>query len=207
MIQLANEYSLGWRPILGKKQEIINAAYNLFCDKGYHLSVSELAKAVEIKTPSLYSHFETKDQIIELMIREEIEHYFCHLEEKILQIEHLRCSEAMKSLYFFVVEYFSDYKRLRFWRSIPLIPNEHLKTVCSQLIAEKDSVYTQKMKLCFTQGIESGEIKAGTTESALYLYLCMIQGVMDGMLLYPKGPGENVFAIKVFDAYWEGIKG
>ncbi len=113
----------------------------------------------------------------------------------------------MKSLYFFVVEYFSDYKRLRFWRSIPLIPNEHLKTVCSQLIAIKDNIYTHKMKLCFAKGIDSGEIKAGTTESALYLYLCMIQGVMDGMLLYPKGPGENVFAIKVFDAYWEGIKG
>jgi AcrR family transcriptional regulator len=192
---------------LGKKQEIINAAYNLFCEKGYHLSVSELANAVGIKTPSLYSHYETKDQIIELMIREEIERYFGYLEEKIIQIEHLRCSEAMKRLYFFVVEYFSDYKRLRFWRSIPLIPNEHLKSACSQLIAEKDSIYTQKMKFCFTKGIESGEIKAGTTESALYLYLCMIQGVMDGMLLYPKSPGENVFAIKVFDAYWEGIKG
>ncbi|MEL7656267.1 MAG: helix-turn-helix domain-containing protein [Bacillota bacterium] len=192
---------------MGKKQEIINAAFNLFCEKGYHLSVSELANAVGIKTPSLYSHYETKDQIIELMIREEIERYFSCLEEKINQIEHLRCSEAMKSLYFFVVEYFSDYKRLRFWRSIPLIPNEHLKTVCSQLIAEKDSIYTQQMKLCFTKGIESGEIRPDVSESALYLYLCMIQGVMDGMLLYPKRPGENIFAVKVFDAYWDGLKG
>lgn len=192
---------------MGRKQDIINEAYNLFCEKGYHLSVSELANAVGIKTPSLYSHYETKDQIIELMIREEIERYYNCLEETLIQIEHLRCSEVMKSLYFFVVEYFSDYKRLCFWRSVPLIPNEHLKTVCSQLIAEKDSIYTKKMKLRFTQGIESGEIKAGTTENALYLYLCMIQGVMDGMLLYPKGSGENAFAIKVFDAYWEGIKG
>lgn len=190
---------------MGKKQEIINGAYSLFCEKGYHLSVSELAGAVGIKTPSLYSHYETKDQIIELMIREEIERYFGCLEEKIIQIEPLKCSEAMKSLYYFVVEYFSDYKRLRFWRSIPLIPNEHLRTVCSQLIAEKDSIYTQQVKRCFAKGIESGEIKEGVTESALYLYLCMIQGVMDGMLLYPKGPGENVFAIKVFEAYWNGI--
>ncbi len=73
---------------MGKKQEIINAAYSLFCEKGYLLSVSELASTVGIKTASLYSHYNSKDQIIELMVREEIEHYFGCLEEKIIQIEH-----------------------------------------------------------------------------------------------------------------------
>jgi AcrR family transcriptional regulator len=190
---------------MSKKQEIIDAAYTLFCEKGYHLSVSELADAVGIKTPSLYSHFGSKDQIIELMIRGEIDRYFACLEQQMILTEKQKCHDALKSLYSFVIDYFSDYMRLRFWRSIPLIPNEYLKTTCSRWIAEKDSLYTQQMNQCFAAGIEEGEIKPEVSDSALYLYLCMIQGVMDGMLLYPKGAGENTFAMKVFEAYWCGI--
>lgn len=191
---------------MGKKDEIIEAAYDLFCQKGYHLSVSELAGAVGIKTASLYSHYASKDQIIELMIREEINHYFGCLQKKMLHNDALKCTDAMRNLYFFVVDYFSDYNRLRFWRSIPLIPNDHLKTVCSRLIAEKDAVYTQKLIQCFEKGIRHAEIRPDVSQSELYLYLCMIQGVMDGMLLFPKGSGENVFSKEVFEAYWNGIK-
>ena len=191
---------------MDKKQEILDAAFELFCTKGYHLSVAELAYAVGIKTPSLYSHFNSKDQILELMIRQEIERYYVCLNEKMMYVENLDCEKAMKSLFDFVLEFFSEYKRLRFWRTLPLIPNENLKNKFSNLIAEQDQIYTQKMKRCFQRGIENREIRSGVTENALYLYLSMIQGVMDGMLLHPKSPAENSFAQKVYAAYWDGIR-
>jgi len=190
---------------LDKKQEILEAAFDLFCAKGYHLSVSELASAVGIKTPSLYSHYTSKDQILELMIRQEIQRYYACLKQTMLHAENLNCKQTMKSLVDFVLEYFSEYKRLRFWRTIPLIPNEYLRNVFSELIADQDSIYTEKMRQCFQRGIENGEIRPNVSESALYLYLSMIQGVMDGMLLYPRNPSENSFAQKVFEAYWDGI--
>lgn len=191
---------------MDKKQEILEAAFELFCEKGYHLSVSELAKAVNLKTPSLYSHFDSKDQILELMIREEIHRYSGCLEERMLQAEHLNCKEAMKSIYTFVIEYFSENKRLRLWRTIPLIPNEQLKNTCGRLIAEKDSAFGRKMRLCFAKGLERGEIRSDVSDSALDLYLCMVQGVLDGMLLYPRGSAKNAFAEEVFEAYWDGIR-
>lgn len=190
---------------MDKKQEIIEAAFELFCVKGYHLAVSELAKAVAIKTPSLYSHFSSKDQILEIMIQQEINHYFNCLESEMMKAERLNCKEAMKSLLFFVLDYFGEYKRLRFWRTIPLIPNEQLRKTCSMLIAEKDHRYNQRMQECFAKGIENGEIKPEVSQSAFQLYFYMIQGVLDGMLLYPKAKGENVLAMNVFKAYWDGI--
>lgn len=190
---------------MDKKQEIIEAAFELFCAKGYHLAVSELAKAVAIKTPSLYSHFSSKDQILEIMIQQEINHYFSCLESEMMKAERLNCKDAMKSLLYFVMDYFGEYKRLRFWRTIPLIPNEQLKKTCSLLIAEKDRRYNQQMQECFTKGIENGEIKPEVSQSAFHLYFYMIQGVLDGMLLYPKAKGENTLAMNVFKAYWDGI--
>lgn len=61
---------------MDKKQEILMAAFDIFCKKGYWLTVAELAGAVKIKTPSLYSHFASKDEIIELVVRDEIERYY-----------------------------------------------------------------------------------------------------------------------------------
>ena len=84
---------------MDKKQEILMAAFDIFCEKGYHLSVAELAGAVKIKTPSLYSHFASKDEIIELVVRDEIERYYAYLHEWMLKIEGLYCKEAMKNLY------------------------------------------------------------------------------------------------------------
>jgi hypothetical protein len=37
------------------------------------------------------------------------------------------------------------------------------------------------------------------------LYLYRIQGLLDEILLYLKGSGENVFLLKVVEAYWDGI--
>lgn len=188
------------------KQQIIEAAYKLFCEKGYHLSMAELANAVGIKTPSLYSHFSGKEQILELVIEKELLQYFSCLDAKLLSAESMSCKEAMKSIFAFVIEYFSDLSRLRFWRTIPLISNEQLRVRCGRLIEDKDKGCNERMRKCFINGINNGELRQGISESALSLYLVMTQGVLDGMLLYPKAKGENGLAIEVFDAYWEGVR-
>lgn len=191
---------------MNKKQEILAAAFDLFCERGYQLSMSELAGAVGIKTPSLYSHFSGKDEIVEQMIREEVFRYFERLDEKMRGAEHMRCADAMKSLFFFAIQYFSEYKRLRFWRTIPLISNEPLREKCALLIAENDRVYNERMRQCFLKGVKNGELRPEASEGALYLYLAMIQGVLDGMLLFPKNGGEHTLAASVFDAYWSGVR-
>jgi AcrR family transcriptional regulator len=190
---------------LDKKQEIIKAAYELFCEKGYHLSLSEIANAVGIKTPSLYSHFSNKDEILDLMIQEEIYQYYRFLEEKIIEIEPMNIKDAMKNLFIFFIDYFSEYKRLRFWRTIPLLPNEQLRNTSSNLIKEKDKKYKQQLLAYFMKGVYEGEINPDVTESTLHLYLCMIQGVLDAMLLYPNDFEDNILPEEVFEAYWEGI--
>lgn len=190
---------------MDKKQEIIAAAFELFCENGYHLSLSEIANAVGIKTPSLYSHFKSKDDILELMIHEEIYRYYQFLEEKLIDIEPMNIKDAMKSLFEFFMDYFSEYKRLRFWRTIPLLPNEQLRNTSSHLINEKDSQCKQKLLAYFQKGVRDGDLKPDVTESSLHLYLCMIQGVLDAMLLYPNDYKDNIFAERVLEAYWDGI--
>lgn len=190
---------------MDKKQEIIDAAFELFGQKGYHLSLADLARQVGIKTPSLYSHFESKDQLLGLMIHEEIHRYYSYLDDKLGQLNGLKCKEALKNLFFIIMEYFCEYERLRFWRAIPLIPNEHLKNTFTTLIAEQDLNYFQRMQQCFLKGMSAGEIRSSDSGNALHLYLCLIQGVLDAMLLYSNTFNKSDFAARIFDTYWEGI--
>jgi AcrR family transcriptional regulator len=59
-----------------KKQEILKTRFDIYCEKGYHLSVTELASTVNIKTPSPYSHFESKDEIWSCLSADELKQAF-----------------------------------------------------------------------------------------------------------------------------------
>ena len=51
-----------------RKQDILEAALNLACEKGLgSISMSQIAERVHLKKSSLYSHFRSKDELIECM--------------------------------------------------------------------------------------------------------------------------------------------
>lgn len=58
------------------KQEILEAALDLFSVQGFEAtSVSQIADAVGIRKASLYSHFESKQAILDALIQEVLEQY------------------------------------------------------------------------------------------------------------------------------------
>ena len=61
------------------KKEILNAALDLFSTQGYEAtSISQIASAVGIKKASLYSHYESKKEILDLLIQEVLFAYDKH---------------------------------------------------------------------------------------------------------------------------------
>lgn len=192
---------------MDKKQEILDAAYVLFSEKGYGLSMSEISQAVNIKTPSLYSHFNSKDEIIELTIKAEIERCFNTAFEKMSELADLSCEERLKSLFFLAITYYKDSRRLRFWNHISLLQQEQLQNICRLLIENRDSFVMNVVRNCFQKGIDHKEIRKDVTEGSIYLYLSMIQGFLDIMQCHL---GDETFienqASMAWESYWNGIK-
>lgn len=61
------------------KQEILDAALSLFSTQGFEAtSVSEIADAVGLRKASLYSHFASKQEILEALITQVLEQYDKH---------------------------------------------------------------------------------------------------------------------------------
>ena len=62
-----------------KKQKILEAALELFSIQGFEAtSVSQIADAVGIRKASLYSHFESKQAILDALVQEVLEQYEEH---------------------------------------------------------------------------------------------------------------------------------
>jgi hypothetical protein len=98
----------------------------------------------------------------------------------------LKRKNMIKELYYFIIDFFSDYKRLRIWRTIPLIPNEK-RSQLQRLIAEKDMSLTSSSAYFF-KGLENGEISRTRKQCDKVLFL-QIQGILDGCL-NPKNAGK-----------------
>ena len=61
------------------KQEILEAALELFSVQGFEAtSISQIASAVGIRKASLYSHFESKQAILDELVKEVLEQYAAH---------------------------------------------------------------------------------------------------------------------------------
>ena len=62
-----------------KKQKILEAALELFSIQGFEAtSVSQIADAVGIRKASLYSHFESKQAILDALVKNVLEQYAAH---------------------------------------------------------------------------------------------------------------------------------
>ena len=61
------------------KQEILEASLELFSVQGFEAtSISQIASAVGIRKASLYSHFESKQAILDELMQEVLEQYEEH---------------------------------------------------------------------------------------------------------------------------------
>ena len=61
------------------KQEILKASLELFSVQGFEAtSLSQIASAVGIRKASLYSHFESKQAILDALVKDILEQYEAH---------------------------------------------------------------------------------------------------------------------------------
>lgn len=192
---------------MDKKEEILEAMTELFAQKGYNTSMSDISKKVGIKVQSIYSHYESKDQIVYLVLKKEINSKFDFLYKIILESENMNSEKALKNIYLSIIDYFNDYKNLNFWRNISFIQNDLLRIQCRDKISQCVEKSSKGLLIIFQKGVKNGKIKNVNIEGDINLYIAMVAGILDGMLLYHGYSMDmKAYAIKTWDAYWEGIR-
>lgn len=187
-----------------KKKDIINAVTKLFAQKGYMISMSEIANEVGIKVASIYTHFEGKDEIIYLSIEEEINKYYDYLDDLIISLESKSCKEVLEGLLKGILNNYNSRDKIKYWNNIYLINGKIISDKTLDLIDKRTTLYIRSLRQIFENGVKNNEISAPSIDGTLYLYMSMIEGILKGILLRDNVSRDYVPII--WEAYWNGIK-
>lgn len=192
---------------MDKKEEIMHVTYEMFAEKGYNTSMSDIAKAVGIKVPSIYSHFQSKEEIIYLVMNKEIGNYFETLNKKIKSLGDEGCENKLSRIYEWVFEYFDKPEKIRFWKNISLIYQQELKAKCRKLVRNEELKIMKLLTDIFKQGCKEGWITVENIDGEVLLYWTMIQGVLDEELMcYDTDQNAENYKTKIWQAYMAGIR-
>ena len=189
------------------KDKILNAMTDLFSDKGYATSMSDVAGEVGIKVPSIYNHFSGKDEIILECVKREIDFFTLHMKSVYQQMSSKRTEEILQEIFFRYIEYFKVGKRLRFWSNFDLIPDDKLQALCVDEYKKYMENLIFMISTEFQRGIQAGELRSDQNQQYHILYITVLQGVLRGML---KIPGvidkQKDYHVIIWNLLWESIK-
>jgi AcrR family transcriptional regulator len=80
-----------------KKQDVKNAAFMLFARKGYsETSMDDIAKTLNLKKQSLYSHFESKAEIFSEILQEQCSIMANEIGKKLKELSEQPAESLMK---------------------------------------------------------------------------------------------------------------
>lgn len=192
---------------MNTKEDILKIVDDLFSDKGYYLSMAEIAKGVDIKVASIYSHYAGKDEIILLVVESEINRFFHLIFTEIEKMDDISIEDKLRKIFYMYVNYFKQWNRLRFWKNMSLIQNEELRKICGDLVRRKEIDLSKILYAIFKEGKDAKKINCFNLRGMVSLYFVTVKGVMDIMFEYQDSDRNlEFFFDEIWSECWFAIK-
>lgn len=154
------------------KQLIKETALTLFAEKGYDgTALSEIAKAVGIKTPSLYAHFSSKEALFLEVYQDSIQTELREL-SKVAEREELEGEEKLRSLFFVATDFSSSPDEKKFFQRAVFYPPKSL----FEELKEETRTYEQ-----LTDNILRKTLEQIVPESVLIRWMHVFYALLDGL--------------------------
>jgi len=188
---------------MATKAEIKDSAYYCFAHYGYEgTTMQDIAKAVGLKKQSLYSHFQSKEELYLTVLQEQQRKVIGEIKASLVKLRGKPLEDLLKGLFNSYVSIFLDREMLLLWKRTLIYFGSDNKT----LINAGDTMTSpwDMMNDDFYQLLE-GYFRHLNDESSfrtfLISYMLMIQGYLDWMLVM--GHNETAWSA-VWKNYWNG---
>ncbi len=190
------------------KQKILTEALHLFSTYGYDsVSVGQIAKAVGIKAPSLYNHYQSKQAIFDAIVADAAERYDHFTEQLSIHVENANRDisvfsqiteehlvEKVQQLFLYSL-HDETISRLRRMLTIEQFRSPVLAEQYTKRYVDRITAYHAEI---FRSLIEAGEIKCEDPEVLALMYVAPIMtliGVCD------RQPEKESICLKKLDAH------
>ncbi|MBC2328998.1 TetR/AcrR family transcriptional regulator [Listeria swaminathanii] len=154
------------------KKRVKEAALTLFAEKGYDgTALSEIAKAVGIKTPSLYAHFPSKEALFLEIYQDSIQMELTEL-GRAAEREDLIGKEKLQAIFFVATDFSSNPDEKKFFQRAVFYPPKSL----FQELKEETKTYEQ-----LTNGILRETLGEMVSEEVQLRWMHVFYALLDGL--------------------------
>ncbi|WP_308862026.1 TetR/AcrR family transcriptional regulator [Paenibacillus radicis (ex Xue et al. 2023)] len=185
---------------------IKTAALHHFARNGYEgTPLSDIAKEVGIKTPSLYAHFKSKEELFMKLFEDVLLEQSCRTQQL---IDSLKACSVEQTLFRILQDSCDNYllseEKITFIKRVMLFPPAFLQEKIHQKFLETERALTDSLQMIFKKGILEGTVKEEPVEDLIASYLCLMDGSFLQLFYYGKEYFESRLQ-SIWRIYWDGI--
>lgn len=187
-------------------QKIKTAALRLFAHNGYDaVPLSEIAKEVGIKTPSLYAHFRSKDDLFLAVFEDCLAE---HTTRMATLMERLQGRTIEEQLYTVIHDacrsYLLSEEQMTFLKRVMLFPPAPLQETLRERFSASEGQLNGLLTALFTEGMNSGLLRHERPEDLIASFYCLLDGSFIQQFYYKSEDWEQRLDT-VWKIYWKGI--
>jgi AcrR family transcriptional regulator len=164
----------------------------LFTESGYEgVSLSEIAKAVGIKTPSIYAHFSSKEQLFLQLVEETTREEILALTRIVDGLKSDTAEKKLATVYCFFTDLGPISTERAFLKRIIFIPPKQLKErLQHEFLIYEDQLSSLILQILL-EGEQSGEFVHLKNKELMALFLGLTDGLMVQAQLYDREAYEH----------------
>lgn len=194
--------------MLTTRNKLRDTAIRLFGEKGYDgTALSEIAKAVGVKTPAIYAFYANKEDLFITAFKEAMQAYNQFIQElhtsKVRADAKTTLRNVLARQYEFYVE--STETNLFVIRTL-LFPPLFLKQEVEEAFADSDQLLAQVLESIIVQGMEENLIPDQKIQPLVDAFLTLMDGLAMQYFYYGS---KEVFERKLehaFDVFWRSAE-
>ncbi|MGM0883930.1 MAG: TetR/AcrR family transcriptional regulator [Bacillota bacterium] len=166
-------------------ERIKQAAVTMFAEAGYEgTSLSEIANAVGIKTPSIYAHYKSKEQLFLQLIQEVI----AEERQQYMALIQAVQKEPIKQQVYKLFDFFTDLSHLTtgqaFLKRTILMPPRHLRDQLRRDFLRYENELSEGLAAVLRKGAFEGIFDARDEERMIAAFYVCVDGLLVENQLY-----------------------
>lgn len=191
-----------------KKETIKAVSIPLFARNGYEgTSLSQIAKKAGIKPPSIYAHFDGKEDlflsVFEDVLWEDVQYVKQLLEKQTdLSVEE-KLYQILWGIFHF---YLQNEEKAVFLKRVMLFPPSFLeKGELHKRFMASEQALSEILRSIFNEGMAKGIIRQHEVEDLIASFYCLVDGLFMQFYYYGKDEAERRLQ-KAWGIFWAGIR-
>lgn len=188
------------------RANIKEKARQLFAEKGYEgTALSEIAGAVGIKTPSIYGHFSSKEQLLLEIWDDLLNDYQSLMEELLETAENKPVEEQVLGLIRGYGQYFKERPESYFlWARLLMFPPPEVRERTMDDCMKAEAVIIRKISELLQYAADKGQVRPAPIPDLVDAFIVLKEGYVQWLMFYSDEEADAKLS-RLWPLLWHGL--